>query len=74
MLNYTGMVPFAIGSETVGSLTLPASHCGVTALRPTFGIVGRTGVMSISESLVVPTLLFFTHLLFLFLLRGEKVL
>ncbi|XP_044504157.1 glutamyl-tRNA(Gln) amidotransferase subunit A isoform X2 [Mangifera indica] len=46
-----GMVPFAIGSETAGSITYPASRCGVTALRPTFGTVGRTGVMSISESL-----------------------
>jgi hypothetical protein len=48
------MVPFAIGSETAGSITYPATRCGVTALRPTFGTVGRTGVMSISESLVVP--------------------
>lgn len=47
-----GMVPFAIGSETAGSMTYPASRCGVSALRPTFGTVGRTGVMSISESLV----------------------
>ncbi|GAB2213443.1 hypothetical protein Drorol1_Dr00021486 [Drosera rotundifolia] len=46
-----GMVPFAIGSETCGSITYPASRCGVTALRPSFGAVGRTGVMSISESL-----------------------
>lgn len=46
-----GMVPFAIGSETCGSITSPAARCGVTALRPTFGVVGRTGVMSISESL-----------------------
>ncbi|KAG8638567.1 hypothetical protein MANES_14G043000v8 [Manihot esculenta] len=46
-----GLVPFAIGSETAGSITFPASRCGVTALRPTFGTVGRTGVMSISESL-----------------------
>ncbi|MCI25912.1 glutamyl-tRNA(Gln) amidotransferase subunit A-like protein, partial [Trifolium medium] len=45
------MVPFAIGSETAGSITYPAARCGVTALRPTFGTVGRTGVMSISESL-----------------------
>ncbi|KAF3441388.1 hypothetical protein FNV43_RR15302 [Rhamnella rubrinervis] len=44
-----GMVPFAIGSETLGSMTLPASCCGVTVLHPTFGIVA--GVMSISESL-----------------------
>ncbi|KAI7985497.1 Glutamyl-tRNA(Gln) amidotransferase subunit A [Camellia lanceoleosa] len=46
-----GMVPFAIGSETAGSITYPAARCGVTALRPTFGSIGRTGVMSISESL-----------------------
>ncbi|KAL8123162.1 uncharacterized protein LOC141717438 isoform X2 [Apium graveolens] len=46
-----GMVPFAIGSETAGSMTYPAARCGVTALRPTFGTVGRTGVMSLSESL-----------------------
>eukprot|EP00262_Sarcandra_glabra_P015910 TRINITY_DN5013_c0_g2_i1.p1 TRINITY_DN5013_c0_g2~~TRINITY_DN5013_c0_g2_i1.p1 ORF type:complete len:458 (-),score=81.37 TRINITY_DN5013_c0_g2_i1:29-1369(-) len=46
-----GLIPFAIGSETAGSITYPAARCGVTALRPTFGTVGRTGVMSISESL-----------------------
>ncbi|XP_055827007.1 uncharacterized protein LOC129895327 isoform X3 [Solanum dulcamara] len=51
-----GLVPFAIGSETCGSITYPASRCGVTALRPTFGAVGRTGVMSIAESLVVHVL------------------
>ncbi|KAG9447347.1 hypothetical protein H6P81_013475 [Aristolochia fimbriata] len=45
------LVPFAIGSETAGSITYPAARCGVTALRPTFGTVGRTGCMSISESL-----------------------
>uniref|UniRef100_A0A0E0MG09 Amidase domain-containing protein n=1 Tax=Oryza punctata TaxID=4537 RepID=A0A0E0MG09_ORYPU len=39
------------GSETAGSITYPAARCGVTALRPTFGTVARTGVMSISESL-----------------------
>ncbi|KAH7512113.1 hypothetical protein FEM48_Zijuj12G0056200 [Ziziphus jujuba var. spinosa] len=41
-----GMVPFAIGSETVGSMTLPAARCGMTALRPTFGIVGRADDLS----------------------------
>ncbi|CAL4992877.1 unnamed protein product [Urochloa decumbens] len=46
-----GMVPFAIGSETAGSIAFPAARCGVTALRPTFGTVARTDVMSISESL-----------------------
>lgn len=54
-----GLVPFAIGSETAGSMTYPASRCGVTALRPTFGTVGRSGVMSISESLVVAMSPFF---------------
>ncbi|CAD6253705.1 unnamed protein product [Miscanthus lutarioriparius] len=46
-----GMVPFAIGSETAGSIIYPAARCGVTALLPTFGTVARTDVMSISESL-----------------------
>jgi len=55
------MVPFAIGSETAGSMTYPAARCGITCLRPTFGSVGRTGVMSLSESLV-------TSLLYMFLL------
>lgn len=50
---FVGMVPFAIGSETAGSMMYPADRCGVTALRPTFGTVGRTGVMSVSDSLVV---------------------
>lgn len=46
-----GLVPFAIGSETAGSMTYPAARCGITCLRPTFGTVGRSGVMSLSESL-----------------------
>lgn len=54
-LGSTGLVPFAIGSETAGSMTYPAARCGATAIRPTFGTVGRTGVMSISESLVTGT-------------------
>lgn len=60
------MVPFAIGSETAGSITYPASRCGVTALRPTFGTVGRTGVMSISESLV--SVMLTCNILFIFIL------
>jgi len=46
-----GNVPFALGSETAGSITYPAARCGVTALRPSFGIVGRSWVMSLSESM-----------------------
>jgi Asp-tRNA(Asn)/Glu-tRNA(Gln) amidotransferase A subunit family amidase len=40
-----GLVPFAIGTETGGSIVEPAIRCGVTALRPTFGRVSRYGVM-----------------------------
>ncbi|MDX2194167.1 MAG: amidase [Gemmatimonadales bacterium] len=43
-----GCVPFAIGSETLGSISSPATRCGVTGLRPTFGRVPRTGAMALS--------------------------
>ena len=43
-----GLVPFAIGSETSGSIVTPASFCGVTALRPTYGLVSRYGAMALS--------------------------
>jgi Asp-tRNA(Asn)/Glu-tRNA(Gln) amidotransferase A subunit family amidase len=43
-----GAVPFAIGSETLGSITSPARICGVTGLRPTFGRVSRDGAMPLS--------------------------
>ena len=46
-----GLVPFAIGSETWGSILGPANHCGVTGLRPTFGRVSRFGAMVLSWSL-----------------------
>jgi aspartyl-tRNA(Asn)/glutamyl-tRNA(Gln) amidotransferase subunit A len=46
-----GIVPFAIGSETSGSIVTPASFCGVTALRPTYGLVSRHGAMAISWTL-----------------------
>jgi Asp-tRNA(Asn)/Glu-tRNA(Gln) amidotransferase A subunit family amidase len=45
------MVPFAIGSETSGSIVTPASYCGVTALRPTYGLVSRYGAMALSWTL-----------------------
>jgi aspartyl-tRNA(Asn)/glutamyl-tRNA(Gln) amidotransferase subunit A len=41
-------VPFAIGSETDGSITNPSSYCGVTGLRPTYGRVSRHGAMALS--------------------------
>jgi aspartyl-tRNA(Asn)/glutamyl-tRNA(Gln) amidotransferase subunit A len=46
-----GLVPFAMGSETWGSILGPASHCGVAGLRPTYGRVSRYGAMTLSWSL-----------------------
>ena len=46
-----GLVGFAIGSETGGSIVSPAMRCGVTGLRPTFGRVARTGAMTLCWSL-----------------------
>ncbi|CAN5120873.1 amidase [soil metagenome] len=46
-----GAVPFAIGSETLGSIISPASRCGVTGLRPTFGRVSRAGCMALTWSM-----------------------
>ena len=43
-----GCVAFAIGSETLGSISSPSTRCGVTGLRPTFGFVPRTGAMALS--------------------------
>ncbi len=43
-----GCVAFAIGSETQGSIVSPATRCGVTGLRPTFGRVSRNGAMALS--------------------------
>ncbi|UCH64267.1 MAG: amidase [Fidelibacterota bacterium] len=46
-----GLVSFAIGSETWGSIVSPSTRCGVTGLRPTFGRVSRTGAMALSWSM-----------------------
>ena len=46
-----GLVPFAIGTETWGSITTPASYCGLTGLRPTYGRVSRAGAMALSWTL-----------------------
>jgi Asp-tRNA(Asn)/Glu-tRNA(Gln) amidotransferase A subunit family amidase len=43
-----GCVGFAIGSETLGSISSPSTRCGDTGLRPTFGFVPRTGAMALS--------------------------
>lgn len=46
-----GLLPFAIGTETLGSIISPANACGATGLRPTFGSVSRTGAMVLCWSL-----------------------
>ena len=46
-----GLAPFAIGTETWGSIVSPATVCGVTGLRPTFGRVSRYGAMALSWSM-----------------------
>lgn len=46
-----GLLPFAIGTETLGSIVSPSTVCGVTGLRPTFGRVSRAGAMALCWSL-----------------------
>lgn len=46
-----GLVAFAIGTETLGSIISPSSRCGVTGLRPTFGSVSRDGCMTLAWSM-----------------------
>ena len=49
--NAAGLVAFAIGSETGGSIVSPSMRCGITGLRPTYGRVPRTGAMTLCWSL-----------------------
>jgi len=46
-----GLLPFAIGTETWGSIVLPSTRCGTTGLRPTYGRVTRSGAMALSWSM-----------------------
>ncbi len=46
-----GLLPFAIGSETHGSIVSPSTVCGTTGLRPTYGRVSRAGAMALSWSM-----------------------
>lgn len=46
-----GLLPFAIGTETLGSIVSPSTVCGVTGLRPTYGRVSRHGAMALSWSM-----------------------
>ena len=54
-----GMVPFALGTQTRGSILRPASFCGVTGFKPTYGLVSLDGVLPYAKSL--DTVGFFTH-------------
>jgi N-acetyl sugar amidotransferase len=57
----TGMVPVATGSQTAGSISRPASFCGVYGFKPSFGLLPRTGTLKTTDSL--DTLGFFTTFL-----------
>ena len=54
-----GMVPFALGTQTAGSILRPASYCGITGFKPTYGLFSLEGVLPYSKS--CDTLGFFTH-------------
>jgi Asp-tRNA(Asn)/Glu-tRNA(Gln) amidotransferase A subunit family amidase len=54
-----GMVPFATGTQTKGSTLRPASYCGITGFKPTFGAFSTEGILPFASSL--DTVGFFTH-------------
>jgi Asp-tRNA(Asn)/Glu-tRNA(Gln) amidotransferase A subunit family amidase len=54
-----GMVPFALGTQTRGSVLRPASYCGITGFKATYGLISLEGVLPLAKGL--DTLGFFTH-------------
>lgn len=54
-----GMIPLAIGEQTMGSVLRPASYCGVTGFKASYGLLSMDGVLPLAKSL--DTLGFFTH-------------
>ncbi len=46
-----GMVPLAFGTQTAGSIIRPASYCGVVGYKPSFGLIDRSGVKALADSL-----------------------
>jgi Asp-tRNA(Asn)/Glu-tRNA(Gln) amidotransferase A subunit family amidase len=53
------MVPAALGTQTAGSIIRPASYCGVYAMKPSFGLIPRTGILKTADTL--DTVGFFTE-------------
>jgi Asp-tRNA(Asn)/Glu-tRNA(Gln) amidotransferase A subunit family amidase len=54
-----GMVPMALGTQTLGSVLRPASYCGITGFKASYGLLSMEGVLPLAKSL--DTLGFFTH-------------